>query len=249
MKKISFSAFTLGVIMCFVACQQDLDDFGESLSLTTNEKDISGIQTRDLNETVPQFMPLDSVPKWVRQKITPKEYQLWKLLSTRYEIDYSILNFDLNVQQKTVLYENLESLCQEIENNSDGESLGYLLIQSLSQSYPIVNRIERLNSPEGGTDIHRTAGPITIYSVNGFDACVKVTVSYSINSTMTEITSASANAYASGKAAIDYRGSHTASPGKTGIVISCSGTLTYRNTVGAQVSSDFSRNTTIHIID
>lgn len=249
MKKISFSAFTLGIIMCLVACQQDLDDFGKSFSLTTNEKDISGIQTRDLNKTVLQFMPLDSIPEWVRQKIAPKEYQLWKLLSTRYEIDYSILNFDLNVQQKAELYENLESLCQEIENNPDGESLGYLLIQSLSQSSPIINRIEKLNSPEGETDIHRTAGPITIYSVNGVDACVKVTVSYSINSKMTEITSASANAYASGKAAIDFRGSHTATPGKTGIAISCSGTLTYRNIVGAQVSSDFSRNTTIRIIN
>lgn len=240
---------SIGLVLCFVACRQDLDDFGESLSLTANEREISDIQTRNLGEAVPLFMPLNSVPEWVRQKITPREYQLWKLLSTRYEIDYSILNFDLNAQQKKVLYESIEFLCQEFEEKSDSEPLGYLLIQSLSQSSSIVNRIERLNSPEGETDIYGTAGPITIYSVSGVDACVKVTVSYSINSKKAEITSASANAYASGRSAIKFEGSCTASPGKTGIVVSCSGTITYNVAVGSERSSDFSEKTTIAIIN
>ena len=42
-------------------------------------------------ETGSSFCPLDSIPDWVKEKTTQKEYELWKKASRYYQVDYSVL--------------------------------------------------------------------------------------------------------------------------------------------------------------
>ena len=62
-------------------------------------------------ETGSSFCPLDSIPDWVKEKTTPKEYELWKKASRYYQVDYSVLQKDLSKDQKRRLYESLEEAC------------------------------------------------------------------------------------------------------------------------------------------
>ena len=45
-------------------------------------------------EENPEYTPLNTIPDWVSEKVTPKEYELWRTMSSRYEINYSFLIAD-----------------------------------------------------------------------------------------------------------------------------------------------------------
>ena len=53
-------------------------------------------------EENPEYAPLNTIPDWVSEKVTPKEYELWRTMSSRYEINYSFLKerANLNFHQK-----------------------------------------------------------------------------------------------------------------------------------------------------
>ena len=36
-------------------------------------------------EENPEYAPLNTIPDWVSEKVTPKEYELWRTMSSRYE--------------------------------------------------------------------------------------------------------------------------------------------------------------------
>ena len=46
-------------------------------------------------EENPEYAPLNTIPDWVSEKVTPKEYELWRTMSSRYEINYSFLKKDI----------------------------------------------------------------------------------------------------------------------------------------------------------
>ena len=64
------------------------------------------------------FMPLDSVPAWVKNKVTSKEYELWKKMSHHFYIDYSTVNDKLYENKKDSLYKRISMICQAIENGT-----------------------------------------------------------------------------------------------------------------------------------
>lgn len=66
-------------------------------------------------ETGSSFCPLDSMPDWVKEKTTQKEYELWKKASRYYQVDYSVLQKDLSKEQKRRLYESLAEACEKME--------------------------------------------------------------------------------------------------------------------------------------
>ena len=95
--------FTLMLLFCTWQClAQDIFD-RNSFPQNSVMKDIE------------LYSPLDSVPNWVTQKVTPKEYQLWKSLSHSFYVDHSVLHEEMSQETKDKLYDNIESTCKAIE--------------------------------------------------------------------------------------------------------------------------------------
>ena len=243
MKKKTRSIIATAIIACsgFMVWSCNQSDWA---TLEQNETEIQSLQ----NEVEsPEFMPLNTVPERIKKTLTEEEYQAWKRLSSRYKIDYSILSQYLTAEQKSDLYQYINTLWEQSLDSIGNKPLGYFTVITKSP----VKRIENLQYSESGTSgISGTSGPYTIFQANGVDASVKATVSYTLNSEGTAVSSASANAYGSGVACISYEGSCTCSPQTTAVIISCSGTLRYRlndNTNG-ETSEDFSEQVTAKIL-
>ena len=62
--------------------------------------------------------PLDSVPEWVKEKVTPKEYEIWKTMSSVFYIDYSILKTELSPKRKQEIYDGLKKICEELKKGN-----------------------------------------------------------------------------------------------------------------------------------
>ena len=82
-------------------------------------------------ETGSSFCPLDSIPDWVKEKTTQKEYELWKKASRYYQVDYSVLQKDLSKDQKRRLYESLEEACEKMEVCGKQEGVDEMLTFAL----------------------------------------------------------------------------------------------------------------------
>lgn len=61
------------------------------------------------------FMPLDSVPMWVKNKVSSKEYEQWKKMSHYFNIDYSVLDDKMYESRKNSLYRHIRQICHDIE--------------------------------------------------------------------------------------------------------------------------------------
>lgn len=90
-------------------------------------------QTTCANVHVPEqvYMPLDSVPDWVKVRVTPDEYKLWKELSRYFQVDYSILRQDLSGEQNAYLYRSIRELIEAVEAGiySKDSLYGYFTFQ------------------------------------------------------------------------------------------------------------------------
>lgn len=61
------------------------------------------------------YSPLNSVPEWVKAKVTSEEYSLWKMMSRYYQIDYSFLAEDLSSAEKDRLYDFVREMYASIK--------------------------------------------------------------------------------------------------------------------------------------
>ncbi|WP_302974834.1 hypothetical protein [Paraprevotella clara] len=223
-----------GIIMV-LGCTQD-----EMADLNSNKYDIWNLEEKVDTE----FMPLNSVPEWIKDKVTEKEYEAWVRLSSRYEIDYSVLSLELTESQKKDLYQYIDSLWIQSQDSVGQSSLGYFTVAVQS----VFKRIETLQNPEAGKEIHGEKGPIVIHKVNGAgEAFVKAMVSYTANAGLTEILSASVRVYKDGPAAIDFNGSSSVNIEGRGVVVNCGGTLVYTTGRG-NLSSDFNKSVRVLIL-
>lgn len=68
--------------------------------------------------------PLDSVPEWVKERVTPKEYEIWKTMSSVFYIDYSILKTELSPERKQEIYDGLKKICEGIEKGEFSHQVG-----------------------------------------------------------------------------------------------------------------------------
>lgn len=247
MGKLKLSLLLLGLFTFIMSCQQGFDS--DSL-LEKNLENISTLKTRTSSDVKQVFMPLDSIPEWVKEKTTSEEYQLWKIMSTRYEINYSFLDMPLRDDQRTDLYKTLRNICKKIEDGTLGqENLGYFVVQTLKRNN--VNSIEKLSRSEAD-ETARVSYPEIIYEAKSVSfAYVRVVATFYTNSKGTEITKVTgARAYADGLNAIKFEG--TCSTGGFGPLIlnvKCSGTLTYRNsTAGGRASDSFNTSLNIKVL-
>ncbi len=191
-----------------------------------------------------EFMPLNTVPEWVKERVSGEEYEAWVRLSSRYEIDYSILTKTLTDEQKDELYQYIDTLWIQSQDSVGQRSLGYFTVAAQS----VFKRIETRQNAETGKEVHGEKGPIVIHRVNGAgEALVKATVSYTVNQNKTKILRASANVYKDGPAARDLSCSSSVNIEGRGVIVNCAGTLVY--TVGhGSLSSDFNKSVKVLIL-
>lgn len=228
MKRIRLSLFLLGILTLAISCQQGFELEYDSEILKANGAKISDLQTRKSDKVMPLYMPLDSIPEWVKEKVSQDEYELWEIMSTKYEIDYSILKEELSTSQKDSVYSIIRKLSSDIKDGKIQEYAGYFIIHNLSNA-KAKDRIERLSRSESGREVSRVGGPSVLYSLQSAQACVYVTVEYTVDTDKKEIIRAgSPCAYVGGTNGISFNGSCVANPGTTAIVVEGSGTLKYR---------------------
>ena len=162
MKTVKITLFLVGILLGIIACQQGSDlDFAENLK--TNEKSILDLGARSKSEIVREYMPLGMIPEWVKFRVSSEEYELWKVLSSKYEVDYSILLTELTASQKQQVDSILISCVQDIRLGKIEEYAGLFTFCRLTESGNESLEIERLsNSESEGLEYRIAAG--TIYS-------------------------------------------------------------------------------------
>ena len=70
------------------------------------------------------YTPLDSIPEWVKNKVTVEEYNLWKIMSSVFRIDYSFMKQDISSEKRLRLYDYLRQMCNSIESGGYSNSKG-----------------------------------------------------------------------------------------------------------------------------
>ena len=148
--KIAFMLLlAAGVGAGFFACQSDLDNELATDSLGENELAISQLAA---SESVggQEYSPLNVVPEWVKEKVSPEEYELWKTLSSRYEIDYSFLKKEISPQRMENIISYVEQLCEEMKQEQcEWDSIPFrFLVPSSFYEDSYLTKIERLSNPE-----------------------------------------------------------------------------------------------------
>ena len=99
------------------------------------------------------FMPVDSVPGWIKDKVSAEEYQLWKALSSKFSVDYSILEYPLTDKQKSALYTTVSALAKDIESGEIVEYMGLFSAANLIDSVLPQQKMLKNRSESGGGEI------------------------------------------------------------------------------------------------
>lgn len=168
---LSFSMFFL--VGCLVACQKDGQMTKIENELKTKNAVISEVPAS-----------LNVVPEWVREKVTPEEYEMFKLISTRFRVDYSFLRENISEKRRAYLNERWEVLCQEINNGRYPE--GSLWIYGVaSESKKASFRIwglESLETPEMDENEESRSKVMTVYTSSTYsDVSIVATITYTYN--------------------------------------------------------------------
>lgn len=62
-----------------------------------------------------EYSKLNEVPQWVKVKVTPEEYELWKIMSTVFQVDYSFLKTDLSEERRMEILDLLQKTVPRIQ--------------------------------------------------------------------------------------------------------------------------------------
>lgn len=152
MRKLKFKEFLLlgGVIVAFFSCQQSFDE--EIDLLSNNDEVVAELRTsKSMVNSKVAFMPVDSVPEWIKEKVSSEEYKLWETVSSKFKIDYSILEHSLTQKQKETLYTTVSALAKDIENGKITEYMGLFTAANLSEETVVPRRMLK-DRTEGGGD-------------------------------------------------------------------------------------------------
>lgn len=67
------------------------------------------------NSYAQEYSKLNEVPQWVKAKVTPEEYELWKVMSTVFQVDYSFLKVNLSEGRRLDILHLLQKTVPEIQ--------------------------------------------------------------------------------------------------------------------------------------
>lgn len=227
-RKIALLLFC--IIAAFGACEQSfMDDFDIDSVELVNEELLSSLDSKNVLEWKGEYASLNEVPEWVRERVTVEEYDMWKIVSSRYFVDYAFLRDSLSVSQKERIKENLKNLVNDINLGNVQSGENYLMFCDLSKSESnIENRIESLSNSETDGDVEQRAlGPGVIFSWQRDIAEVLVTVACTVdNKKRLILSTGGVEAHAGGHCGKDVAGTFViARKSKTYVEIEGSGTL------------------------
>lgn len=77
------------------------------------------------------YTPVDSVPEWVKEKVTQEEYNLWKTMSSVYQIDYSFLKRNIPNDKRNHFYSGIKQMCESIKKGEYSSKKGELFAVSM----------------------------------------------------------------------------------------------------------------------
>lgn len=202
MRTIVRIAFALNALL-FFACQQ-VDQ--ESLS----------IETGDAGSTPTPVLLLDSVPTWVKQKVSEENYAILEDIKSKYRIDYSSLqDIEMGTQQED-LYRALSSLQEKMHNHPDMEP-EYLSICFLSA--PAMAKVQ---------GVYETTCSATIYQSRQAEAAILLSLKYTVDMNQKKFLEIlSKTATATGRAATRFEGEVSANISGWTATGDCSGVLYY----------------------
>lgn len=247
MKTVKITLFLVGILLGIIACQQGSDlDFAENLK--TNEKSILDLGARSKSEIVREYMPLGMIPKWVKFRVSSEEYELWKVLSSKYEVDYSILLTELTASQKQQVDSILISCVQDIRLGKIEEYAGLFTFCRLTESGNESLEIERLsNSESEGLEYRIAAG--TIYSSPSVDARVVASVRCRVDVGRQEIISAEHPIISvEGRAAVSFHGTGVSNVATRLVMVTVNGTFVHKLNSGATSSVKVNKTVRLGVI-
>lgn len=192
-------------------------------------------------ETGSSFCPLDSIPDWVKEKTTQKEYELWKKASRYYQVDYSVLQKDLSKEQKCRLYESLAEACEKMEVRGKQEGVDEMLTFALPapiDSTIVWNTCSYVKIDENLS--FRKIEGVVFHSKDYPEAQVKVIVWCVYDKAKNSVQIIKEDMQKAGQA-IEVNGSHTVGYDSANgrLYGSCGGSLVYWDEHKAYQSEDF----------
>lgn len=250
MKKLKFPLFLVGILVALVACEQNYDFVSDSDALEANEKSISELKMRSASaEIVPLYMALDSVPEWIKSEVTSEQYDLWKILSSKYEIDYSFMKGQLTEKRKAHIYSGVSRICMDILDGKIDKPMGRLRFLR-DEDIVKISKLERLSKGESG-NFDSCSTVLQVFSHPSLDIRVKAVLSYSYNKESKEARNINMGSpYVDtddSKMGASVNGQSQANYNDYGYIsVSCAGTLSYYDN-GVYGSRDFSFNDSVYL--
>lgn len=124
------------------------------------------------NSYAQEYSKLNEVPQWVKGKVTPEEYELWKVISTVFQVDYSFLKVDLSKERQQEILHILQKTALNIQSGSYKTEKGSLFC--VADEYK-VDSLQNWNTEI--LECKKQSG--IIYSNrDGYDAHFKLTIIY-----------------------------------------------------------------------
>lgn len=145
----------VGILMAFVSCENNfVNDFESSSDLRENEKAIVSLdRCAQMKE---DFMPLNVIPKWAKERMTSEEYEMWLFVGSMYKVNYSFLLSPDYEENRPQINAHVKDFCNQVKEGliSEEEFGGWYIVGNFtSQAYQNVEYgIEQLSDPESTVD-------------------------------------------------------------------------------------------------
>lgn len=150
MRKLRLTLFLLGIFAFAISCQQGFDS---DLSLETNQKSISELKTRANPNDKQVFMPLDSIPEWAKKMMTSDEYELWKALATKFNIDYSFVYNEQYELKRERIKERISNISKDLDHYELNSKFSVYYLESNTNK---IEKLTRAEEPSRNNSVHLT---------------------------------------------------------------------------------------------
>lgn len=119
-----------------------------------------------------EYSKLNEVPQWVKDKVTPEEYELWKVMSTVFQVDYSFLKVNLSEERRLDILQIIQKTVPKIQDGSYEAKKGSQFC--VADEY----KVDTLQSWSTEVLECRKQSGIIYSNRDGYDAHFKLTVIY-----------------------------------------------------------------------
>lgn len=124
------------------------------------------------NSYAQEYSKLNEVPEWVKNRVTPEEYELWKTMSEVYQIDYSFLKGHISGDRKPQMLDFLHRTVSKIKDGSYPVEKGTLFC--VADEY----KVDPLLKWEQSELECRKKSCVIYSNRDGYDAHFKLTIIY-----------------------------------------------------------------------